>query len=185
MDTMDKMMTSGPTGQMMGKKVGGKMTIGQYVGFQKKYYMWLLIAAVVLGALSLIPGVAGIFRLIGSLLWIYAAFVYFWFGYQMAKQKKGELKDVLIGGGVLGLIYGVINGLFSLLYYFIVYRTIYSGFGVFGAAVGASVTGLAIMGLIYGIIGGAIGGLVMALIGFAVAGGFSKPAGSTGGQPQS
>ncbi len=184
MDNMDKMMTSGPTGQMMGKKIGGKMSIGQYIGFQKKYYMWLLIATVVVGALTLIPGLSGIFSVLGWLVWLYATFVFFWWGYQFAKMKKGELKDVLIGGGVLGVIYGVISGIFRMLYFLIVYRTIFSGIGVFGVTLGPSVTALAFMGLIYAIIGGAIGGLLVAMIGFAVAGGFSKPSGPMGGQGQ-
>lgn len=175
MDTMDKMMQSGPAGEMMNKKAGGKMTVGQYITFQKKYYMWLLIAVVVVGALTLIPGVSTIFGVIGWLVSLYAAFVFFWFGYQMAKEKKGELKDVLIGGAIIGLIYGVLNGIFRMLFYFIVYRTIFSGFGVFGASIGPSVTSLAIGGLIWSIVLGAVGGLVLALIGFAVAGGFNKP----------
>lgn len=169
-------------GQMMGKKVGGKMTIGQYINFQKKYYWWLLIATVVVGALTLIPVVSGIFSVIGWLVWLYAAFVFFWWGYQFAKQRKGEMKDVLIGGAVLGVIYGAISGVFRLLFFLIVYRTIFSGLGAFGVALGPSVTTLAILGLVYGLIGGAIGGLVVALIGYASAGGFSKPAGQMGGQ---
>jgi hypothetical protein len=173
---MDQMMNSGPAGQMMGKKVGGKMTIGQYVTYQKKHFMYLLIAAIVVGALSLIPAVSGIFVVLGWLVYLYAAFVYFWFGYQMAKEKKGELRDVLIGGAVIGLIYGLVAGIFRMLYYFIVYRTIFSGFGVFGVGIGPSVTTLAITGLIYSIIGAAIGGLIVALIGFAVGGGFNKGA---------
>gem|GEM_PF-5053439 len=165
MDTMDNMMNSGPAAPMMGKKVGGKMTVGQYIGFQKKYYMWLLIAALG-GAILTCFGW-------GWLTWLvqlYGAFVFFWFGYQMVKMNRGMMKDALIGGAVLGVIPSILLGLGWFIYFAFLFRPL----GFLGISGGFGI-GYGIGQLIGWIIGGAIGGLVMSLIGFAVAGGFSKP----------
>ncbi len=157
-------------GAMMEKKVGGKMTLGQYFKFQWKYYMWLLIAAVVVGAIGLIPslGLGLLSGTLGFLVWAYAAFVYFWFGYQLAKMNKGDVKEALIGGGILGVTVGVISGIFGAIGAFILIST--ATFGVFGSIGVASAIG----SLVWNIFGGAIVGLVISLIGFAVAGGFNK-----------
>ncbi len=153
---------------MMGKKVGGKMTIGQYISFQKKYYMWLVIAA--LGA-----AILGSFMGWGqTLIWlveIYGAFVYFWFGYQLVKMHRGEMKDALIGGAVLGVIPSVLFGISQFIYW----TFIFSQVSFLGISYGPSGIGQ----LIYYIVIGVVGSLVMSIIGFAVAGGFSKPGAST------
>ena len=161
-------MNSGPTGQMMGKKVGGKMTIGQYFTFQKQYYMWLVIAALVVAVLSVFGW--GIW--LGWLVSLFGAFVYFWFGYQMVKMNRGELKDALIGGAVLGIVPAVLMGLGVFIYFAFIFTPV----TVFGVGLGGFGIGYAFGQLIGWIVGGAIGGLVMSLIGYAVAGGFSKPA---------
>jgi len=177
---MDNITQQNPASEMMGKKVGGKWTIGQYISYQKKYYMWLVIAAVVIGALSLIPGVFFLGAALGWLVLLFGLFVYFWFGYQMAKEKKGEVKDALIGGGVLGVILGAITGIFGLVSAIILASTVPSSLGALGGVgAGFGVTA-GILSLVYSVIGGAVGGLVLSLIGFAVAGGFSssKPMGT-------
>ncbi len=161
-------------GAVMEKKVGGKLTIGQYYKFQWKYYMWLLIAAVVVGGLSLIPSLFVALSFLNWLVYLFAAFVYFWFGYQLAKQNRGELKDALIGGGFLGLGHGIIAGVLGAIASFIFYRSLTAGLGTFGVA-GVASGGFAIGSLITTIIGAIIGGLIVSLIGFAVGGGFSKP----------
>jgi len=160
--------------QMMGKKAGGKWTIGQYFSYQKQYFMWLVIAAVAVGALSLIPGLYAIMGFISWIVFLFAAFVYFWFGYQMAKEKKGELKDALIGGAVIGVTVGLVMAIFRAIATFIFYNTITAGFGALGIGIGTSVAGIAIGGFFVSLISAAIGGLVLSLIGFAVAGGFNK-----------
>jgi hypothetical protein len=163
---MEQMMQSGQMGQMMGKKVGGRWTIGQYISYQKKFYMWLIIAAV-------IAAIGAVFGLI-FLSWLvnlFGAFVFFWFGYMMAKERKGEMKDAIIGGAILGVIPGAIMGIGLFIYF----AFLFSPLTIFGTAVGGYGIGLGIGQLIGWIIGGAVGGLVLSLIGYAVAGGMSKP----------
>ena len=174
---MDQFSQSSPAGQMMGRKVGGKMTVGQYFSYQKKYYMWLVVAAVVVGALSLIPGLYITMGFVGWLVSLYGVFVLGMFGYKMAKEKKGELKEALIGGAILGGVVGVINAIFGAIAGVIFFNTVTAGFGVFGAY-GSAATGGVIIGSILGIVWGAVGGLVVSLIGFAIGGGFSKPTGA-------
>lgn len=168
----------GQAGQMMEKKVGGKMSIGQYFGVVKKWYMWLLIAAVVVGAISLIPAMYVTMSFVGWIISLGTAFVVGYFGYQLAKQHKGELKDVLIGGAVLGGVIGIVNAIFGAIAGVIFINSLAAGFGVFGVY-GAGATGGVIVGALLGILWNAIGGLVVALIGYAIAGGFSKPGSTT------
>ncbi|MFH0830652.1 MAG: hypothetical protein V1895_01165 [Parcubacteria group bacterium] len=160
-------MNSGPTGQMMAKKVGGKMTIGQYFSFQKMYYMWLVIAAAAVAVLSVFGW--GIW--LSWLVSLYAAFVYFWFGYQLVKMHRGEMKDALIGGAVLGVLPSLLMGIGFFIYFAFIFKPL----GFLGISVGGYGVGYGIGQLVGWVVGGAIGGLVMSLIGYAVAGGFSKP----------
>lgn len=175
---VDNMQMPGQMGQAMDKKIGGKMSIGQYISYQKKYYMWLVIAAVVVGALSLIPGLYIMMGFIGWIVSLFAVFVFGMFGYKLAKERRGELKDALIGGAVLGGIVGIINAIFGAIAGVIYFNTVTSAFGVFGASYGAGATGAVIFGALMGIVWGAVGGLVISLIGFAIGGGFNK-AGTT------
>ncbi|MFO0703019.1 MAG: hypothetical protein U0514_04180 [Candidatus Andersenbacteria bacterium] len=171
---MDSMQMPGQAGQVMGKKVGGKMSIGQYFGVVKKWYMWLVIAAVVVGALSLIPGLYLTMAFVGWIVSIFGAITVGMFGYKLAKEHSGELKDVLIGGAVLGGVVGIITAIFSAIAGVIFFNTVTSGLGVFGVGYGAGATGSVIIGAIFGIIWALVGGLVTALIGFAIGGGFNK-----------
>lgn len=159
------MQMPGQAQQVMGKKVGGKMSVGQYYGIVKQYYMWLVIAAVVAAGLTLVGWI-----FVSYLVQLYGAFVLFWFGYQLAKQKKGEMKDVLIGGALLGLVPSLIMGIGSFIYFGFIFAPI----SLFGVGLGGFGVGFGITQLLTTVIGGAIGGLVLSLIGYAVAGGFNK-----------
>jgi len=170
---VDNMQMPGQMGQAMEKKVGGKMSIGQYFGVVKKWYMWLLIGAVVVGLLSLIPNFAiiSIAGILGIAVWAFGVYVLGTFGYKLAKERNAEIKDALIGGAILGGVLGVINGVFSLISGIIIANVLTTS--IFGVGYGIAGT-WSIFSLISGILWGVIGGLVISLVGFAIGGGFNK-----------
>lgn len=165
-EKVDKVMKS----EAMKTKIG-KLSIGQYLTYNKKALIVTLSIVIVLGILSLIPVIGWFFWWIYSIaFWICALYMTFMIGYKLCKDGRGEIKEALIGGAVVGILYGIIHAIVTVL------ATIMTVF-VFTSALGVTFAfGGLILTIVWILIGNGIGGLVVSLIGFAVAGGFNKEA---------
>jgi hypothetical protein len=156
-----------PSG-IMAYKVGGR-TIKEYISMIKMPLMALIglsVLGFILGLLTYIPGVGGVFALImlpiNLLIGVVSLLIACYIGYIVVKNYKGDLATAAYTGAVAGVILGLVSAVISILNSFLTL--------IISPVLGIASLILSVVGIIIFPIIGAIVMAILAIIGGVVAG---------------